>query len=113
MAETIGISVRSRYKDTDVYSGTTEPEFGLFTEPEEFVEDDGSWKRHRVLPQDIGNLDALAVRYFGIGYEGLWWAIAMANAMINPEEEMVAGDVIVIPSRALAVKFIARAGKNV
>ncbi len=65
---------------------------------------------HTVAFHEIGFLDLLAVRYYGPGYERMWWSIAMANAMIDPEREMFPGQQLLIPPRASVSQFLSRPG---
>jgi nucleoid-associated protein YgaU len=55
----------------------------------------------------------LAVRYYGPGYERLWWVIMQANNIIDPSAEMYPGQRLLIPPRASVLRFIARAGDAV
>jgi hypothetical protein len=108
MAE-LALSSLSRYKDTKVYTAADgTPEFALWAAPIEFTESRGGYRKHRVKKNEIGLLDMLAVRYFGPGHESLWWAIALANGMVDPEMEMFPQQVLLIPPRDAVVDFIAR-----
>ncbi len=68
---------------------------------------------HTVRNHEVGFLDELAFNYYGPGYERLWWTIALANAMIDPEHEMYTGQRLVIPARATISRFLSRAGDAV
>jgi hypothetical protein len=111
---TIRISNFSRYKDTKVYTDERDglAVFAPMEGPREFTTPGAITTTviHTVSAPEIGFLDMLAVRYYGPGYERLWWAIAHKNAMIDPEREMYAGQRIVIPSRAEINNFLTRAG---
>lgn len=100
------LSNLSRYKDTKVFSEGGIVEFALFEAPNEFVEARTDFKIHRVKQNEVGFLDLLAVRYYGRGYETLWWVIALANALIDPETEMFPGMTLVIPPRDAVVLFL-------
>ncbi len=116
MATTLRISNFSTYKDTKVYTDPLDhtPVFALMEAPPEFTDvDEGTGTAHTVAVHEIGFLDALAVRYYGPGYERLWRVIAIANAMVDPEREMYAGQTIVIPSRTSVLRFLSRAGDAV
>ncbi len=110
MADVIKLSSLSRYKDTPVFASPDGPVFGLLEPPPEFLEEVEGVRRHTVVSHEIGFLDLLAVRFYGQGYEELWWSIALANAIIDPEKEMFAGQVLLIPPRDQAIQFISRAG---
>lgn len=107
MAENLNLAADSRYKDTPVYAATGGPMFALFEAPAEFTQVQTDARRHRVHQHEIGMLDALAVRYYGPTQESLWWAIALANAILDPEE-MYAGQVLLIPPRSAILSFISR-----
>lgn len=107
MAE-ITLSSLSRFKDTKVYEAADgTPEFALWDAPVEFTEDRESYREHRIKKNEIGMLDMLAARYFGPGHESLWWVLALVNGMVDPEMEMVSGQVILIPPRDAVIEFIA------
>ena len=112
MAGSITLTNLSRYKDTNVFVGTRGPEFALFEPPPEFIQESNEYRRHRIRSNEIGFLDKLSVQYYGQGYERLWWSIALANQIIDQERDMKAGEVLVIPPRALAFQFLARAGRG-
>jgi hypothetical protein len=106
---TFSMSELSRYKDTAVYESVLgTPEFALFEAPIEFTEDRIGYREHRVSDFEIGALDALAVKYFGPGYEELWWVIALVNGILDSEMEMRGGQVILIPPREAVLEYIAR-----
>jgi hypothetical protein len=105
-------STVSRYKDTSLYTGERGLEYALFEPPKEFETVEIQDTKHNLTESDIGNLDALAVRYFGRGYEQAWWAIALYNGIIDEEFDLSPGDTISIPSRAVVNQFIARAGNG-
>lgn len=107
---TLRLAPDSRYKDTNAYSVETEVEFALWEPPAEFTDPDAGSRLHRVGQHEIGFLDKIAVDEWGAGYEPFWWAIAQANAIIDPETEMYAGMVLTIPPRSLVVAYRARAG---
>ena len=106
---TLNLSILSRYKDTPVYvSATGKPEFALFEAPIEFTEGREDYREHRLRKFEVGMLDKLAVRYFGAGYESMWWVIALVNGMVDPEVEMFSGQVLLIPSREAVLEYVAR-----
>jgi hypothetical protein len=107
---TLRISPDSRYKDTNVYDEGGVVEFALWEPPAEFVTTDRRTRLHRVSQNEVGFLDVIAFQEWGSGFESLWWIIAQANAIINPETEMYAGQSLVIPPREDVVAFRARVG---
>jgi len=110
--ETLTLRSDSRYKDTPIYTATDDkPVFALFEAPGEFTESDEDASTHEVKSNEIGMLDKLAVLYFGAGQEHMWWVIALANALVDPEMEMYVGQKLVIPQRSLVMKYIARASR--
>lgn len=110
---TLELSRLNRYKDTKAFSAGDNVEFGLWEAPPEFLVENqpvGS-RLHTVRSNEVGFLDLIAVRYFGAGFEEMWWAIAQANSMMNPEQEMYAGQKLIIPSDGKKAGFIGRGGK--
>jgi len=107
VAETVVIPRGSRYKDTAVFRSTVGLEYGTYTVPREFRRADG-FSTYRVTQGDVGMLDRVAVAFYGQGMEPMWWVIALANAMIDPELEMRAGQVLVIPPVEVASAYISR-----
>ncbi len=107
------LSGTSRYKDTDVFDEAGDLEFGLWEPPAEFLDQPQGSLIHRVRQHEVGFLDIIAVKYYGAGYESLWPAIATANSIIDPEQEMYPGMALIIPPRPRVAQFIARAGDAV
>lgn len=112
MADFITLSNTSRYKDTKVFDGDRGSEFGLWEAPVEFTQQDDGYVLHRIAGHEVGFLDILAVQYYGEGYEILWWSIALANGIIDPEQELEPNDVIQIPPRSAALQFLSRRGNG-
>lgn len=110
MAASVSISSTSRYKDTDVFDQGGTVEFALQVPPAEFQTVPVGSTIHTVRNNEIGFLDMLAVRYYGPGSEKLWWVIAQANAMVDPEREMYAGQRLVVPPRSRLTQFLGRGG---
>lgn len=105
----ITLSALSRYKDTKVYEAVDgTPEFALWEALVEFIQDREGYREHRIKQHEVGMLDMLAVTYFGPGHESLWWVIAAVNGMVDPETEMQAQQVLLIPPRDAVLEFIAR-----
>jgi hypothetical protein len=107
---TITLATQSRYKDTTVLSTGGIVEFALWNPPLEFTVLPIGSTTHIVRKNEIGMLDALAVKYFGPGTEVLWWTIAQANGIQDPEIDMYPGQVLTIPPRSSITSFTARAG---
>ena len=120
VAVVLQVSNRSRYKLTRVFSnsranpriaGRNEDglEFGLMSVLTDFTElSDDEIRLHTIRRQDIGFLDAVAVQFYGEGFEDLWWVLAYVNRIIDQETDMVVGEQLVIPSRERVRQFIAR-----
>lgn len=113
MTDFINLSAESRYKDTPVYLEGEVLEFALWEPIEEFADLSGGYRVHRVSSNEVGFLDILAVRFYGQGYESLWWVIAQANALLDPEAEMYPGMVLYIPPRSAVVQFQSRQGNGI
>jgi hypothetical protein len=107
---TLALSNYSRYKDTAVYADADATRFALWEPPAEFTDPALGWQIHRVAQNEVGFLDMLAAQYYGQGFEQMWWVIAQANALLDPEREMYPGMVLVIPPRAAVQQFLARLG---
>lgn len=108
----IDISAMSRYKDTLAYDDQDGigPRFGVFTPPAEFTDSETGWRVHVVRQHEVGVLDLLAQRYFGDGYEAMWWCIALANGIIDPESDMSPGQKLWIPPASTVSSFVGRVG---
>lgn len=104
----VAIPQGSRYKDTPVYEGTRGPEFALMEPPVEALQESRGYRTHRVRSHELGFLDVLAVRYYGVGTERLWWFLALSNAILDSETEMQVGQTLLVPPRTLAVQFRTR-----
>lgn len=99
----------SRYKLTKVYAGDRGRELGLMESLPDLYALGSEFKTYVVRSTDIGFLDRIAVLFFGAGYEWAWWAIAYANNMVDPDQEMFTGQRLVIPPREALQRFLARA----
>jgi hypothetical protein len=108
---TLTLRSDSRYKDTPVYTDPDDgkPVFALFEPPVEFTAAYEDSSIHEVKSNEIGMLDMLAAYYYGPGQEHMWWVIALANAIVDPEMEMTVGMKLVIPPRSAVLKYISRA----
>ncbi len=106
----VTLSNLSRYKDTRIFDEGGDLEFELQTQPDEFNNIPQGSQTHVVRSHEVGFLDIVAVRYYGVGYERMWWSIAQANNIINPESEMYPGMELVIPGRDRLTSFIGRPG---
>lgn len=113
------LSNRSRYKLARVFINTDESprledrnpdglEFGLLPSLADFEDLGTEYQTHRVSSNEVGFLDLIAVAYYGAGFEELWWAVAYANRIIDPERDMFPGQELVIPSRTKLTAFLTR-----
>lgn len=110
---TLQISNFTRYKDSRVYTlDNGRLMFAPMEGPREFTTppEGTSAEIHTVRVHEVGFLDLIAVAKYGPGYERLWWAIALANAMIDPEREMYPGQRLIIPPRSTVAQFLSRPG---
>lgn len=105
------VALCDRYKDTQAFVGPAGPELGLYQPPQETALDMSSWQKHVLAPQEVGNFDAIAVRYFGPGTEAGWFLIANANGIVCPEYA-TPGMVLSIPPRAVYLEFLGRRGNG-
>ena len=112
MADAVTILPTSRYPETKVYDDQDGigPIYGLWEIPEEFGEaaDLSTFNRHLVQKNEVGTLDRVAVRHYGLGREALWWAIAIVNGIVNPETDMYAGQEIFVPPFSLVTAYMQR-----
>ena len=113
------LSNRSRYKLTRVFFNDEDAaridgrnpdgrEFGLMSTLADFEALGTEFQLHRVRSYEIGFPEQIAVRYYGAGFEDLWWVVAYANRIIDPELDMVDGQELVIPSRNALTTFLSR-----
>lgn len=105
---TLALSRLSRYKDTPAFLASGRAEFGLWTPVKEFTSTPAGSRLHTVKSHEVGFLDIIAVIYYGDGYETLWWTIAQANGIIDPEREMRAGMKLRIPPDSRKSQFVGR-----
>lgn len=108
---TLQVAADSRYKLTTPFLDAERErgvEFELMSKLDDFYTVGSDFRIHRVRDIDIGFLDRLAVDYYGPGNERMWWSIAYANAIIDPERDMHVGDALLIPSRTALQQFLAR-----
>lgn len=106
---TVRLDPQSRYKTTAVFQDSSRedgPEFDLLSRLDEFAQLGTEYQVYRVTDADVGFLDRIAVRFYGPGSEGLWWVIAYANAIVDPES-LRPGDALLIPSRARVREYVA------
>jgi hypothetical protein len=100
----------TRYKDTTLYDDHdgVGVQIGLYKEPSDIL---GSGFSYYVIQrQDIGFFDRIALRYYGD--ESLWWVIAYANGILDPEFDIAIGSKITIPSSISVRAFVNRGGRN-
>lgn len=99
----------TRYKDTLLYGdrafGSVQ---GLFRVPPEFASTSGEWATYVVRDTDIGAMDRVAASKYGDGMEWAWWAILMANGIVDPEREMYPGMKIKMPPLQVIQRFTSR-----
>lgn len=113
------LSNRSRYKLARVFFNSDDAprlegrnedglEFGLLPPLVDFEDLGTNFQTHRVSSNEVGFLDLIATRYYGAGFEDLWWAIGYANSIIDQERDMFPGQELVIPSRDALTAFLTR-----
>ena len=110
MSTFLRISAASRYKDTPAFNEGGVLEYALWEPPTEFTIVRDGYRVHRVVRSEVGFPDLIAVKYYGQGYEMLWWSIMQANAIIDPETELFPGKVLYIPPRTAVIQFMSRTG---
>ena len=101
----ITVSSRSRIKMCRAYIDSDKSGFfadrgvvlGPLPKLEDFFGLGQNYKLYRIPDSDIGFLDYTMTRFQGQGNEDLWWTISYANAVIDPETDLKAGEVIAIP----------------
>jgi hypothetical protein len=99
----------SRYKTTKVYEGDRGRELALMEVLPDLYTLGSEFRTYVVRSPDIGFLDRIAVLFYGAGHEWAWWAIAYANNMVDPDQEMFVGQRLTIPPRDALQRFLARA----
>lgn len=102
--KTIRLSTNSRYIKTPLFTENrvfnddtqgTVSFFGIWNPPN--IQVDASIDRHHVITEsDIGRLDILSYNYYGT--PSLWWVIAHVNNIINPINDIIPGEILIIPS---------------
>lgn len=114
MSDTITLSRTNRYKDTPAFKVGSNVEFGLWEAPPEFLASaqPTGVRLHTVRLHEVGFLDIIAVMYYGDGFENMWWTIAAANGIIDPETEMYPGLKLKIPPDSRKSSFIGRGGRS-
>lgn len=100
----------TRYKDTLVYDDQdgVGPQFGLFREPADLLS--AGFSYYVIQRSDVGFLDRIAYRYYGD--ESLWWVIAYANGIFDPEFDVTVGTKVTIPNVEAVNAFVQRGGNN-
>jgi hypothetical protein len=107
-ARTLQLSTDSRYKLTRLFEGDEGLVFGLLSVLDDFYTLGDDYQIHRVTAPEVGFLDIVAARFFGPGNESLWWVIAYANGIIDPDVDMFPGQTLVIPTRQRLLRFLER-----
>ena len=113
------LSSRSRYKLARAFVNAKDDprllgrniggfEFGLLPTLPDFDDVGTQYRVHEVRQEEVGFLDGIARRFYGDGFEDMWWVIAYVNAIINPEQDMFAGQRLLVPSRDLVTRFLNR-----
>lgn len=98
----------SRYRRTPLLNEDGLYFYGPYIPPTEFDQAYPSGTiTHLVSIQEVGFLDKIAVRYYGPGNEGLWWAICRVNGIIDVETDMWPGLKLTIPTIQIAKLFLA------
>ena len=102
--KTIRLSTNSRYIKTPLFTENrvfnddtqgTRSFFGVWNPV--VIEVNPTVDRHHVIVEsDIGRLDTISYNYYGT--PSLWWVIAHVNNIINPINDLVPGDILLIPS---------------
>jgi hypothetical protein len=68
--------------------------FGIWQVPALKLE---TYGRHVVMPGEVGRIDNIAYKYYNTCQ--YWWAIAAANKIKNPLDDLVPGTTLIIPTR--------------
>lgn len=106
---TINIGNRSRYKMSKAYTDCTRGVvFGQMRTVKDFYTLGGDYEVHRIPKRQIGFLDKVASDWYGIGNEDMWWTIAYANSVIDPEFDLKSGQALVIPTNERLSNYIMR-----
>jgi hypothetical protein len=112
----VKVSSRSRLKmakafidgDKSGYFSNRGVVFGLMPKLDDFFTLGDEYQTYRLTQADIGFLDHLMTKFHGLGNEDLWWSVAYANAVVDPETDLESGDVVVVPSDALVSSWLTR-----
>jgi hypothetical protein len=106
---TIRVSNRSRYKLAKVHLDAARGVvFGPMRAADQFYTLGSNYDVHRMPKRHVGFLDKVAADWYGAGNEDMWWTIAYANGVIDPETDVSSGQAIVIPTNELLTKFVMR-----
>ncbi len=108
MSSTFTISNRSRYKDTYFYLDDGVPVTGPFVPPEEFLSARRGWIAHTVAEHEVGFPDIIAARYYGIDGEAFWWVVCLVNGVVDPDLDLVPGQVLSVPPLDVVSRFVSR-----
>ncbi len=79
--------------------------FDIWEPPIEFNPQPGD-SVHVVTAGETGHLDLIAFDYYG--NERLWWIIAKVNKLLYPQNEVVPGLQLVIPSKDFVDNYLSK-----
>lgn len=106
-ADTITLASTSRYRGTRLFQGAVSAvlEFGVYKPPEQFDTPRGDETTHVVTQDEVGFLDAIAAREYGVEYESVGWVFSRMNGIVDPETDMYPGQVLLVPSIDLVRQY--------
>lgn len=111
LLNTASVSADSRFKDTAQFVGPRGIQYALLEYPAEFaVLQATDCRLYTVVSADVGFIDRIMWLNYGIGFEKLWWVIAMVNGIIDAEQDMPVGTVLLLPSSTIIAQFRKRRG---
>jgi len=102
----------SRYKTCYVVADGVNPEiYSPLPVLDALLLSDTGARLHSVVEDEVGLLDMVAQRYYGAGYEVLWWLIAYANGITDPTLDLYPGKTLLIPSQSVVTAFLLQRSK--
>ena len=111
MSVDITSQLRSRYKDTAIFTDSANGDYyALMEVPFEFAdyEEPANYRNYTVTQADVGFPDLIAVKTLGPNTEDLWWIIMLVNGIVDVENGLYPGLVLVIPPLASVTSFLSR-----
>jgi len=108
----VTVSADSRYKGTFSYVENGIDVFGPFQPPPVLSSPDASWAVHTVSSREVGFPDVIAHHYYGDGSETLWWAVCLANGIVDPDTDMYPGQKIYIPPRDVISRYVSEVPRS-